>query len=397
MELDRKLALAAMGAVEKEESSDQDLPADVKMALAAMGFEIKKENTPTSGLDREELRIRQKARSKEFGIEVVENSSLSFQKGDPTDLRLYGDPVNLKYPMEDLAQANNARVRFKQFGEKTYSNQKSRAVVHERIVRRQLQLGSNPSYNSGDSLDSLLPSDLKDKLSKSQDVKKEQIDEIIEKQEDGTKIQTLIFDRDVFSRSEAIDWAKSHDFRSDKVDENENSYRLRQMDPSQFSRFRTIDLREGVKAVVGPLKKEKSEKNFLPVEEVSKEIQEAIPEHLEILKQDEKKGIVYSIVLEADSFDLQNDRTDIDTIENAAHFFLRKSRTIGYRHRRQAHGAEVVESAVLKAGDVFQGKKFDKAAWVIGIKLTPELKKAVNDGELNAVSIGGFGLRTPLE
>lgn len=71
-----------------------------------------------------------------------------------------------------------------------------------------------------------------------------------------TRVQTLIFDKKVFSRKGAVQWAKTHDFRSSDVDETEESYRLRQRDPKKFrpGSFRTTELTKGVQAVVGKLK-----------------------------------------------------------------------------------------------------------------------------------------------
>lgn len=74
----------------------------------------------------------------------------------------------------------------------------------------------------------------------------------------GTVVQTLIFNKDKFSESKAKDWAKEHDFKYGKVDEKENTFRLRQMNPSNLKKdsFRTIELTSGVEAVIGcPAKK----------------------------------------------------------------------------------------------------------------------------------------------
>jgi ClpP class serine protease len=72
---------------------------------------------------------------------------------------------------------------------------------------------------------------------------------------DGSQVQTLIFDKKVFpTRQSATRWAREHDFRADKVDETENSWRLRQREPGDFVRFRTIRMTRGVQAVIGPLK-----------------------------------------------------------------------------------------------------------------------------------------------
>lgn len=77
------------------------------------------------------------------------------------------------------------------------------------------------------------------------------------KAEDPTTVQTLIFSKDKFDSADAAKkWAKDHDFRADKVDETDDSFRLRQRDPGDFKQesFRTISLKDGVQAVVGHLK-----------------------------------------------------------------------------------------------------------------------------------------------
>jgi hypothetical protein len=72
----------------------------------------------------------------------------------------------------------------------------------------------------------------------------------------STKVQSLIFDKQKFTVETAKNWALDHDFRAEKVDETEGTLRLRQMDPNDFleDSFRTIELTDGVKAVVGRLK-----------------------------------------------------------------------------------------------------------------------------------------------
>jgi len=68
----------------------------------------------------------------------------------------------------------------------------------------------------------------------------------------GTQVQTLLLDKDVFTKKQAKAWARNHNFRYGKVDETASYYRLRQGDPTAFRKdtFRTIDFRPGVKAVV---------------------------------------------------------------------------------------------------------------------------------------------------
>lgn len=69
-------------------------------------------------------------------------------------------------------------------------------------------------------------------------------------------VQSLIFDNSKFKEEEATKWAEDHSFNKDKVDATGESFRLRQKDPSEFEpdSFRVIEIKPGVKAVVGKLK-----------------------------------------------------------------------------------------------------------------------------------------------
>lgn len=66
-------------------------------------------------------------------------------------------------------------------------------------------------------------------------------------------VQSLLFDRDQFSRGRAKDWAAKHGQRYGSVHETENHWRLRQDEPGDYrsASFRTVPLTEGVKAVIG--------------------------------------------------------------------------------------------------------------------------------------------------
>lgn len=66
-------------------------------------------------------------------------------------------------------------------------------------------------------------------------------------------VQTLILSKEKFPAVEdARKWVVDHDFRADKYDETGDSWRFRQFDPSKCAEgsFRTIDVTDGVKAVV---------------------------------------------------------------------------------------------------------------------------------------------------
>jgi hypothetical protein len=81
--------------------------------------------------------------------------------------------------------------------------------------------------------------------------------------EDTMVMQTLILSKEVFeTKEEANDWVRDHDFKIKEgaPDETEESWRYRQREPSEFKddSFRTIEITDGVKAVVGKLKDEES-------------------------------------------------------------------------------------------------------------------------------------------
>lgn len=111
---------------------------------------------PDSDMSREELQQAREERSREYGIEVLDDGALTYPSGFPTELDQYGDPVNLKYPTDTKDRAANARVRFKQNAD-AYSQEESKRVVHTRIVEAELSHGIKPSYDPDDELDGLLP------------------------------------------------------------------------------------------------------------------------------------------------------------------------------------------------------------------------------------------------
>ncbi len=67
----------------------------------------------------------------------------------------------------------------------------------------------------------------------------------------GTKVQSLIFDRDSFNVRDAHKWALMHDFKATAPDVTENTIRLRQIEPDRIRVVATISLRPGVQAVIG--------------------------------------------------------------------------------------------------------------------------------------------------
>lgn len=74
-------------------------------------------------------------------------------------------------------------------------------------------------------------------------------------------IQSLILDKSKFPTLQAAKkWILDHDFHAPKFDENDLTFRFRQREPDEFQdgSFRTVDITDGVKAVMGILKVEKT-------------------------------------------------------------------------------------------------------------------------------------------
>ena len=114
----------------------------------------------------------QQKRAAEFGIQALEsNANLSYPKGDPTQLSLYGDPVNLKYP---LGREDNKRdrdriasaVSYFRTNYKGYTEKASQVRVFSRIIEAGLAEGMEISYRDDHPVDKALPGTLKDRMKK---------------------------------------------------------------------------------------------------------------------------------------------------------------------------------------------------------------------------------------
>jgi hypothetical protein len=105
-------------------------------------------------------------RAKQYGIEIREDAAKVFAEGEPTELDKYGDPVNLKYPLSNTEEAVKARASFKGELDK-YREERSKTIVHDRIVEALFAFGAEVTFEADDPGDSLLSQALKDKLAES--------------------------------------------------------------------------------------------------------------------------------------------------------------------------------------------------------------------------------------
>ena len=126
---------------------------------------------------------------------------------------------------------------------------------------------------------------------------------------------------------------------------------------------------------------------------------------------DLKDGLVWgwASMIEKDGAtirDFQGDQITEAELMKAAHDYITNSRTGGAMHiycegsdRQPLKCGEVVESMVFtKDLQKAMGISLPHVGWLIGYKIVnPAVRKAVASGQLKSFSIGGAGLRTPIE
>jgi len=63
-------------------------------------------------------------------------------------------------------------------------------------------------------------------------------------------IQSVLFDRNLWSKEQAIKYLELHHFMDNGVDETENEYRYRQVEPDSSKRYFTKTLKHGVQYII---------------------------------------------------------------------------------------------------------------------------------------------------
>ncbi len=70
-------------------------------------------------------------------------------------------------------------------------------------------------------------------------------------QANPSEIQSILFDRNIWTLKEARRWLKEHDFQYRIYERTKNYYRFPQLPVENFERFRIKDFGKGIKAVIG--------------------------------------------------------------------------------------------------------------------------------------------------
>ena len=66
----------------------------------------------------------------------------------------------------------------------------------------------------------------------------------------SSKIQSILIDTHKFTLLKAYEWVVTHKFKHNKIDVKSKYYRFRQFNPKSNKQYRTIDLTNGVKAIL---------------------------------------------------------------------------------------------------------------------------------------------------
>lgn len=114
-----------------------------------------------------------------------------------------------------------------------------------------------------------------------------------------------------------------------------------------------------------------------------------------IIKSKGDQQIVYGVVSEPNTIDLQGDRLSKEEIEKACHRFMLTSQKIGKEHEGPAK-ADIIESYIAPMDFTCGGQTVRKGSWVMAVKIhDPDLWAAVKSGDITGFSIAGTGDRTP--
>lgn len=120
-----------------------------------------------------------------------------------------------------------------------------------------------------------------------------------------------------------------------------------------------------------------------------------------VLKADPYKQVVTGVVLAPQEIDSQEDWMSAEDIEQSAHLYLERSRIIGSNHEEPVK-AFPVESYIAPQDFETDGQngpqQVKKGSWVLSVKVVdPSEWQKVLDGEYTGFSVGGFGLREPID
>lgn len=114
-----------------------------------------------------------------------------------------------------------------------------------------------------------------------------------------------------------------------------------------------------------------------------------------INKSDEEQKLVYGVVYEpgnaddTSTHDTHGDFMSAESIEKAAHGFMKEARNIDKEHDFEAGVGEVVESYIAPTDFTLGEQEVKKGAWVLVTKASDEVWEAIKKGEYTGYSLAG--------
>ncbi|MCL5942743.1 MAG: XkdF-like putative serine protease domain-containing protein [Actinobacteria bacterium] len=131
--------------------------------------------------------------------------------------------------------------------------------------------------------------------------------------------------------------------------------------------------------------------------EVKKELRLLVP----VQKANGARRITYGVVLEPDTEDLQGDVMKAEDIELSAHAWMAESQAGGEMHAAIVKDACVVESFLAPVDFEVEtsggSETVKKGSWVLAMRWPHEVWERIEKGELTGYSVGGQGVRIPLD
>ncbi|MBI4381415.1 MAG: hypothetical protein HY574_09535 [candidate division NC10 bacterium] len=109
-------------------------------------------------------------------------------------------------------------------------------------------------------------------------------------------------------------------------------------------------------------------------------------------------GFVLAPVLIPRVVDQVGDWIEEEEIEKAMVSFAENGRKIDLQHQSLLTEGDVtvVESYILRSASTINGVALPRGTWLLGLRLSPRLRKMVADGQINGLSMKGRAVRTEM-
>jgi hypothetical protein len=228
-----------------------------------------------------------------------------------------------------------------------------------------------------------------------------------------SEVQSIRFDKSVFTPAQAKEWLKNHDFKASSFERATGAKKSvskcydSEMPSTAYARFRVEDGKVHLKGFDINLKPEDITDDLmsqfsqlgtsLPKKQPAA-AQKSVPEEsfnidMRILRKSKKEQIVFGVVMEPEVPDGEDEITSAVEIEKAAHDYLKNQRVVKREHK-DSTDCVPVESFIAPVDFTMKKEKVLKGSWLMGVHI-PDAKlwKQVEDGKLNAFSVGGSAER----